>query len=103
AFYARHVWPRRQRLGNLPSAFHQDDINDIERLMLDMAVAQPFQDWPLSCPGLFPQSLINEAGFFALSWQIGCRPQVCPVSEHDKKFSLLSVGGVLDPPWGDLV
>ena len=71
--------------------------------MLDMAVAQPFQDWPLSCPGLFPQSLINEAGFFALSWQIGCRPQVGPVSEHDKKFSLLSVGGVLDHPWGDLV
>src|SRR6266849_3678251 len=75
----------------------------MERLMFDVAFAQPLKDWPLGSPGLFQQSSINEAAFFGPSWQIGCRAQVGPVSEHDKKFSLLSVGGVFDHPWRDLV
>ena len=53
AFDARHVRPGRQRVGDLSRAFHQDGINDIERLMLDFAFAQPLQDWPLGPLGLF--------------------------------------------------
>src|SRR5439155_9213472 len=98
-----HVRTSRQCIGDLSSAFHQDGINDIERLMFDVAFAQPLQDWLLPALSLLQQGLINKAGFFALSWQIGCRAQVGLVCEHDKKFSLLSVGGVLDHPWGDLV
>ena len=36
---ARHVRASRQRVGDLSSAFHKDGINDIERLMLDVAFA----------------------------------------------------------------
>src|SRR2546430_5266113 len=71
--------------------------------MLDLAFAQPLQDWSLGSPGLFQQSSINEAAFFGLGWQIGRRPQIGPRSDYDKKFSLLSVGGVLDHPRRDLV
>ena len=41
---SRHVWTSRQRVGDLSSAFHQDSINDIERLMFDVAHAQPLQN-----------------------------------------------------------
>ena len=51
----------------------------------------------------FQQGLINEAALFGLGWQIGGRTQIGPVSKHDKKFSLLSVSGVFDHPWRDLV
>jgi hypothetical protein len=47
--------------------------------------------------------LINEAAFFCLGRQVGGRAQVGPVSEHDKKFSLLPVSGVFDHPRRNLV
>ena len=47
--------------------------------------------------------MINESAFFGLVWQVGGRAQVGPVSQHDKKFSLLPVGGVFDHPRRDLV
>ena len=71
--------------------------------MFYVAFAQPLQDWPLGSPGFLQQSLINEAAFFGLGWQIGDRAQVGPVSKHDKKFSLLSIGGLFGYPWRDLV
>ena len=103
AFDSRHVGASRQRRCDLSSPFHQDGINDIKGLMLDVAFAQPFKDWPLGPLGFLPQGLINEAAFFGLGWQVGGRAQVGPVSEHDKKFSLLPVGGVFDHPRRDLV
>lgn len=36
---ARHVWTGRQRLGKLAVSFHQNCINDIERLILNVAFA----------------------------------------------------------------
>jgi hypothetical protein len=103
AFDPRDVRASRQCVGNLTCAFHQDGVNDIERLVLDVAVAQPLQDWLLCAPGLLQQGLIHEAALLHLSWQIGGRAQVGLVSEHDKKFSLLSVGCVFHHPGRDLV
>src|SRR5206468_967951 len=103
ALDARHVWPGRQRIGDLSSTFHQDRINDMERLMFDVAFAQPLQDWPLCSLRFFQQGLINEAALFGLGRQVGGGAQVGPVGEHNKKLSLLSVGGVFDHPWRDLV
>src|SRR6266540_289424 len=100
---ARNVGARSQRVSNLSSRFHQDGVNNIERLMLDIAVAQPLQDWLLHGLSLLQQGLIHEATLFGFSWQIRGRAQVGLVSEHDKKFSLLSVDGVLNHPWRDLV
>jgi hypothetical protein len=76
AFDASHVGASRQRISDLSSAFHQDGINDIEGLMLDVAVPQPLEDWLLSGLGLLQQSLINEATLFDLSQQIGRRAQI---------------------------
>ena len=97
----RHVWTSSQRRGDLPSAFYQDGINDIERLMFDVAHAQPFKDRPLGGLGVFQQGLINEAALFRFSWQIGCRTQISLICEQDKKFSLLSVGSVIHYPRRD--
>src|SRR6266545_3277577 len=71
--------------------------------MLDVAFAQPLEDWLLRGLGLLQQGLIHEATLFGFSWQIRGRAQIGLVSEHDKKFSLLSVGGVFNHPWRDLV
>ena len=70
---SRHVRASRQRIGDLTSAFHHDGVNDIERLMFDVAFAQPLKDRPLRGLGLFKQGLINEAGLFRFSLQIGSR------------------------------
>jgi len=72
----RHVWTSCQRFGKLAVSFHQNCINDIERLILNLSFAQPLKDWPLSALGLFQQGLINEAALFGLSWQIGRRTQI---------------------------
>ena len=70
AFDARHVRASRQCFGELAVSFHQNCVNDVERLILDVAFAQPLQDWPLCALGLFQQGLINEAALFGLGWQI---------------------------------
>jgi hypothetical protein len=100
---ARHVRTGRQRLGKLAVSFHQDCINNIERLILDLAFAQPLEDWPLCALGLFQQGLINETALFGLGWQISCRAQIGLVCQHHKKFSLLSIGCVFHYPWRDLL
>src|SRR5204862_7500452 len=61
------------------------------------------EDRSLGGQGLFQQSSINEAAFFGLSGQISRWPQIGPLSEYDKKFSLLSVGSVFHYPRRDLV
>jgi hypothetical protein len=71
--------------------------------MLDVALAQPLEDWPLCALGLFQQGLINEATLFGLSWQISCRSQIGPICEYYKKFSLLSIGSVFHYPRCDLL
>ena len=65
---ARHVGASRQRLGKLAVSFHQNRINNIERLILDVSFAQPLKDRPLCALGLVQQGLINEAALFGLSW-----------------------------------
>ena len=44
--------------------------------MLDVAFAQPLQDWPLRVLGLVPEGLIHETALFGLGWQIRGRAQV---------------------------
>jgi len=72
----RHVWTGCQRLGKLAVSFHQNCINDIERLILNLSFAQPLKDWPLCALGLFQQRLINEPALFDFSWQISSRTQI---------------------------
>jgi hypothetical protein len=48
---AGHVRAGRQYFGELAIAFHQNRVHDIKRLMLDVAVAQPSQEWLLSALG----------------------------------------------------
>jgi hypothetical protein len=76
ALDARHISASRERIGNLSSAFHQDGVNDIERLGLNLVFAQPLQDWPLSVLRLFQQGLINKAALLVLGWQIGGRAEI---------------------------
>ena len=73
---ARHVRTGRQRFGKLAVSFHQNCVNDIERLILDVAITQPLKDWPLGALGLFQQGLMNEAALFGFSWQISGRTQI---------------------------
>ena len=44
---ARHVGAGCQCFGQLAITLHQNCVNDVERLMLDVALAQPLQDWLL--------------------------------------------------------
>jgi len=100
---ARHVWTGRQRLGKLAVSFHQNCVNDIERLILDLAFAQPLQDWLLRALGLFQQGLINEPALFGFSWQISGRTEIGLICQHDKKISLLAVGSLFHYPRRDLL
>jgi hypothetical protein len=98
AFDARDVWASRERVGNLSRAVHQDGVNDVERLRLNLAFAQPIKDWPLCCLRFCQQGLINKTALLSLGWQIGRWTQIRLICENDKKLSLLSTGGVLDHP-----
>src|SRR5439155_279911 len=100
---ACHVRTGRQRFGKLAVSFHQNCVNDIERLILDVAITQPLKDWPLGALGLFQQGLMNEAALFGFSWQISGRTQISLICQQDKKFSLLSVGSVFHYPRRDLL
>ena len=99
----RHLRPSSQRVGDLPSTFHQNSVDDIKRLIFDVALAQPLQDWRLRRLGLFQQGLINEPALFRLGWQTGRAAQIGLICEHNKKFSLLSVGRVFHHPRRNLV
>src|SRR5436190_23369529 len=57
----RHVGASRQGFGKLAISFYQNCVDDIERLRLDVAVAQPLKHWRLGALGFFQQRLINEA------------------------------------------
>jgi hypothetical protein len=70
-------------------------------LILDVAVAQPLEDWPLSALGFFQQSLINEAALFGFTLQISRRTQIGLICQHDKKFGPLSIGSMFHYPLGD--
>lgn len=103
ALNTRHFRPSSQCIRNLPSTFHQDSVNDIERLIPYVAVAQPSQDWLLRCLSLLQQGLINEAALFGLGGQIGRTGQIGLIRKYNKKFGLLSVGRVFRHPRRDLV
>ena len=48
--------------------------------MLDVAFAQPMQDWPLCGLRFFQQRLINETAFFGLGRQISGRTHIRLIS-----------------------
>src|SRR6266404_5333402 len=66
---ARYLRSSSQSVGNLARAFHQNGVNDIERLIAYVSFAQPFQDWLLCAVRLLQQGLINEAAFLCLGGQ----------------------------------
>jgi hypothetical protein len=72
----RHVRTGSQHFSELAVSFHQNRVNDIERLMLDVAVAQQLQDRLLRGLRFLQQDLIHEPALFGLSWQISCRTQI---------------------------
>ena len=57
AFHPRYFRSSRQSLGNLTITVHQNCINNIKRLMLDAAFAQPLQNWCLGGLSLVQQSV----------------------------------------------
>src|SRR5262245_15787822 len=75
----------------------------MERLMLDVAFAQPLKNWPLCALRFLQQGLIHETALLGLGSQIGSRAQIRLIGQHDKKFGLLSIGRVLNYPGRDLV
>ena len=103
ALDTRHSRPSSQLRPRFPSTFHQDSVNDIERLIPYVAVAQPSQDWLLRCLSLLQQGLINEAALFGLGGQTGRTGQIGLIRKYNKKFGLLSVGRVFRHPRRDLV
>jgi len=72
-------------------------------LILDLAFAQPLQDWLLRALGLFQQGLINEPALLGFSWQISGQTEIGLICQHDKKFSLLVVGSLFHYPRRDLL
>jgi hypothetical protein len=94
----RHIRAGRQCLGELPVAFHQNSVHDIERLILNVAFAQPLQNWSLCTLRFFQKGLVNEPAFLGFCGQIASRAEIGLVSEHDKKFGLLPIGGVFNYP-----
>jgi hypothetical protein len=101
AFYSRHIRTGRQRLGDLAAAFYQNRIHNVKGPMLDSPFAQPLQNRRLSCPALVPQRVVHVAALFRLSCQCCCPAEVGLVSEHNKKFRLLAIRGVLNHPRRD--
>src|SRR6266513_1233621 len=71
--------------------------------MFDCAFAQPLQNWFLRGLSLAPQGLIDEASRLSLARQTGRAAQICLVSEHNEKFSLLTVSSVFHHPRRNLV
>jgi hypothetical protein len=71
--------------------------------MFDGAVAQPLQNWFLRRLALVHQGVIHVARLFSLSRQTVRAAQVGLLSEHHKKFSLLSIGCVFRYPRRDLL
>ena len=80
ACHARDVRASSQCFGELPVAFHQNGVNNIKGAMLDVAVAQPIQDWLLCAQRLLQQGLINEAALLGLSGQSGRTAKVGLIS-----------------------
>jgi cobalamin biosynthesis protein CobT len=64
ACHMRHVGAGSQHFSELAISFHQNCVNDIERLMLDVAVAQQLQDRLLRVLRFLQQCLINEMALF---------------------------------------
>src|SRR6266481_9731613 len=66
--------------------------------MLDSAFAQPLQNRPLCRLALVPQRIVYVTAFFSFRGQSRCAAQIGLVSEHNEKFSLLPIRGVLNSP-----
>ena len=103
ALDAPHVRASSQRLRDLPAALYQNCVNDVEGAMLEPAFTQPLQDRPLRRLAFVPQRIIHVLPLFILCRQSRRPAQVGLVGKHDKKFSLLAIGRVIDHPWRDLV
>ena len=69
ACHARDVRASSQRVGDFSSALHQNSVNDIERAMLDVAVAQPLLDRFLCAVRLVQKGLINVSALLCLGGQ----------------------------------
>jgi hypothetical protein len=103
AFDARNLRASSKRVSELASPFHQDRVHDVKCAMLNVAFTQPLQEWSLRALGFLQQGLIDEAAFLGLGRQIRRRAEISAISEHHKKFSLLSVCSVFQHPWRDLL
>jgi len=73
ACHMRHVRTGSQHFSELAVSFHQNRVNDIERLMLDVAIAQQLQDRLLRALRFLQQGLIHEAPLFGFGWQMSGR------------------------------
>ena len=71
--------------------------------MLDAALAQPLQNRSLRRLALIPQRIVHVTAFLGFCAQSRRPAKVCLISEHDKKFSLLPVGRMLNYPGRDLM
>src|SRR5437773_760619 len=70
--------------------------------MLEAAFAQQLQEWALGGLTLIPQRIVHIAALFVLYRQSRRSTQVGLVSEHHKKFRLLTVRRMLHDPGRNL-
>ena len=66
--------------------------------MLDGAVAQPLQNWPLGRLSLIQQGVINVTSLLGFRLQVSGLAQISLVSQHNEKFCLLSIGCLFRHP-----
>ena len=64
--------------------------------MFDVAFAQQFQDWLLCALRLLQQGLINESTLLCLGRQTSRAAHVGLIGKHNKKFSVLAIGSVVN-------
>src|SRR5262249_12940068 len=103
AFNASHARPSRQRLGKFAVTFQQNHVDDVERLILNVAVAQPLQNGRLRDLALAQQRFIHVAAFFSLGRQTGRAAQISLIGKYDEEFSLLTIGSVFHYPRRNLL
>jgi hypothetical protein len=71
--------------------------------MLDAALAQPLQNRSLRRLAFIPQHIVYVTALLGFCAQSRRPAQICLISEHDEKFRLLAVGGMLNYPGRDLM
>src|SRR6185295_12535216 len=102
AFDAAYFRPRGEGHHDIAVALHQDQVDNVERAVLDTIGLQPIQHWLLCLQSVAIESFVDVTTFLCLARESVGPTQAGLLIQDDEKLGGFTIPGSLEYPRRDL-